>query len=288
MKTLLYTGIAALAGLVLASFNSIDKSITLDQAVAEGKVQVNMLPYGETGRTGIRLNVKNISGKNLQLKMAKGTLFVPDNSDEQTLVTSGDELFALNAGQEKLVQRKGFCTERHDHGSGAESTFKLSFSQNEKLMNIIRYMDSLKVNDNSMIQHAVWCITDNHPVSYINGMDTAATRLVQMRACALTGQQMPWYKTESEIVQTPAREIVVEAKEVAGELSFKSAEPIKMQGMVKDSAGNVVYTNPNVINGPKGNITFWYRLRVEGWEAGKYYVVYTNNGQEVIRQEFEI
>lgn len=59
--------------------------------------------------------------------------------------------------------------------------------------------------------------------------------------------------------------------------------------MIKDSAGKILHTSPRVINAPSGvEVTFDFQLTVIGWAPGKYSVVYTNNGVEVIHQEFEI
>lgn len=289
MKTLINFCVIAVLGIAFASFSFADHTLTLDEAIAQGKVQASMPPFGETGYTlGLRVNIKNISGKNLKLIMPKGTIFIPDDGGAQTLTTNSDEVFALNAGQEKQIVRKGFCTELHDHGSKAESTFQLGVTKNEKLRNILGFMDSLKITDNSTVQHAIWSVTDNNPIGYIGLDDTLKERLLRERLCAITGQPMPWYETEAEIEQTPELEFVILSKTVEGELSFYSKDAVNMQGFVKDSTGAIVWTNPNKIIGPHGNVTFWYKLTVEGWDPGKYNVVYVDRGKEIINQEFEL
>lgn len=290
MKTFIISCVFAVFAVVSASFGFAESGIPLAQAVAEGKVQTTVLPFGDKGYSnGLRVDVKNISGKSIRLIMPKGTIFVPDNGGEQTLITSGDEIFALNAGQTRQIVRKGFCTELHDHGSKAESTFALSFSKNANLLNVLALMDSLRITDEDFIQHTVWCITDGSPVGYVEmNADTAKARIVRQRICALTHQEMPWYNTESEIVRTPEQEFVIEAKEITGEIVINSDVPITLQGQVKDSNGKVLYTNPNQSHAPDGETTFDYTLHVEGWAKGTYYVVYTCNGKEVINQPFEI
>jgi hypothetical protein len=306
MKKLLYTFAGSVSAIALISFTLIDNSLTIDQAVAENKVVVTLPEFGSNGYySGLRVNIKNISGKSLQLKIPKGTIFIPDNTGEQTLTTSEDTVFALNSNQEKQVRRQGFCTEIHDHGSTSASTFTLGFTKNSKLLNILNYMDSLHVNDHSIVQHAVWCITDNNPVSYITMKDTAVERKLRLRICSLTGQSMPWYSTESEIVrrmpdpveeeeqqeeivQQPRPVFVIEAHTVTGDLHFTSTTRTELQGMVKDSTGKVISTSPRKMTCPPGNVTFEYKLTVQGWAKGKYSVVYLNNGVEVINQPFEI
>lgn len=289
MKTLFNFCLIAIFGIAFASYSLADSNITLAEAIAQGKVKIEILPFGTTGWDAMQVNVKNISGAKMKLIIPKGTLFVPDINDEQTLITSEDEIFALNAGQEKLIARKGFCTELHDHGSKESSTFTFGFSGNTKLMNLINYMDSIGITNEDMIQNAVWSITDNSPVGYIESdEDTTRERLLRQRVCALTAQAMPWYDTESKIIITPEREFIIQPTEVTGEIVINSDVPITLQGVVKDATGKVLYTNPNQSHAPDGETTFDYVLHVEGWEKGTYYVVYTCNGKEVINQAFEI
>lgn len=290
MKTLINFCVIAALGIAFASFSLAENAVTLEQAIAQNKVQATVLPFGDKGYSdGLRVDVKNISGKPIRLIMPKGTIFIPDNGEEQTLITSGDEIFALGNGQAKQIVRPGFCTEFSDHGSKDESTFRLGFSQNANLMNVINLMDSLNISDEDLIQHAVWSITDGNPVGYVESdNDTAKARLVRQRICALTNQPMPWYNTESEIVRTPEREFVIAAKEVTGSIVINSDVPAVMQGRVQDSSGKVLYTNPNPSRIEEGETTFEYLLHVEGWKKGTYYVVYTCNGKELINQPFEI
>ena len=294
MKRLILVCTIAVTGTILVSFTIIDNTLTLEQAIADKKVQVTVPEFGtDAYDKGLRLNVKNISGKSLKLKIPKGTIFVPDNTGEQTLTTSSDTVFAVNINQEKQVRRMGFCTELHDHGSKAASTFRIAFTQNSGLLNILNYLDSLKVKDQDVIQHSVWCITDHHPVSYVGMEDTSLTRLIRTRICSLTGESMPWYDTESEIVHPDPvveqpQELVVEAHTISGDLHFTSATRTELQGMVKDSTGKIITTNPRKMTCPAGNVTFEYKLTVRGWAKGRYSVVYLNNGVEVINQPFEI
>jgi hypothetical protein len=287
MKTLLIKSTGVLCCAVLFSFAIADKSITVQQAQAEKKVEVVILPYRTYTGEGIRIEVKNISGKSLNLILPKGSIFIPDNSGEQTLVKSDDVQFALNAGETKPLQFKGYCTELHDGGSGQGATFQIGTTQNEKLKSLLSFMDSLGIRDKSTIQFAVWSITDDNPVSYISTADSAS-RTLRRYLCNITGQTAPWYNNTADIVETPQRVFEIISREISGEISFRATGRVEMQGTVQDSTGKVVFTNPNKLNAPGGNITFWYRLRVEGWEKGKYYVVYTNNGAEIIRKEFEI
>lgn len=287
MKTLLNAGAIALCCLVLFAFGPGNEVLTLQQAKAEKKVEVTILPYRQYEGDGIKINVKNISGKMLNLNLPMGSIFMPGDDGAQTLIKSENFAFNLKPGETKPVQFHGYCTEWHDHGCATGESFAMSMTKNEKLNNLLHYMDSLKISDQSTKQHAIWSITDEAPVSHIYGNDSAHAWL-RGYLCRVTGQTLPWYTTESDIVETPQREFVIVSKVIEGELEFTSKEASVIKGVVKDSTGKVVYDNPHVSRMPAGHITFWYKLTIEGWNPGKYYVIYTNNGKEVINREFEI
>ena len=219
-----------------------------------------------------------------------GILFIPDAEEEQTLIKSEDEMFALSNGQKKVLQFHGYCTELHDNGCDEGTAFTMNQTNNSKLKTLLSYMDSLQIKDENIIQHAIWCITDSSPVSYIeNDKNPATAKSLREYLCKQTGQQDTWYKTASDIVETPQHVFVIVPKKVTGEITFESTEEVHLYGVIKDSTGKILHTSPRVINAPSGvEVTFDFELTVIGWAPGKYSVVYTNNGVEVIHQEFEI
>jgi hypothetical protein len=253
MKTLFNAGAIALCCLVLFAFGNADNSLTLQQAQSEKKVVVTILPYRQYTGSGIKIDVRNISGKTLNLKLPMGSIFLPSDEGAQTLVKAEDFAFTLKPGETKPVQFPGYCTELGDHGCATGEAFTMGSTKNDKLVKTLAFMDSLKIKDQSTIQHAVWCITDNSPVSQVYGSDSA-TGWLRGYLCSVTGQTMPWYTMESEIVETPEREFVIVSKVIEGELEFTSREASVIKGVVKDSTGKVVYDNPHVSRMPAGHI----------------------------------
>lgn len=290
MKTLRSLCLVTVASCALFSFTSRDNSITVEQALLEKKIELVIAPYETYEGDGIQMTIKNISGKLLNLKMPMGSTFIPDADDEQTLIKSEEEIFALSGGQKKILQFHGYCTELNDHGCDKGTVFKMDKTKNTKLQGLLSYMDSLRIKDENTIQHAIWCITDSSSVAYLNNeANPEAGIALRKYICSLTGQQNTWYNTASDIVETPEHEFVIVPKQVTGEITFESTEEVHLYGVIKDSNGKILHTSPRVINAPSGvEVTFDFQLTVIGWAPGKYSVVYTNNGVEVIHQEFEI
>jgi len=152
-----------------------------------------------------------------------GILFIPDAEEEQTLIKSEDEMFALSNGQKKVLQFHGYCTELHDNGCDEGTAFTMNQTNNSKLKTLLSYMDSLQIKDENIIQHAIWCITDSSSVSYIED-DAHPNTAKALRGflCKQTGQKETWYNTAADIVETPAHEFIIVPKEVKGEITFES------------------------------------------------------------------
>lgn len=286
MKTIFSIGIVSIASLVLFSFNSTNSATPFEKALREKKIEIEILPTGSHSGNSINLKVKNLTNSKLELQMPYGTVFVPDNEDEQTLITREEEMFALNKNEEKILALNAYCTEASDHCPSKASTFKMAKTPNAKLTNLVSFMDSLKIKDDYMIQQSIWCVTDSESVSNVYSDDLKTSKALRNYLCALTGQKDTWYNTQREIRVNEQHEIVRIPKEIKGQIEFTSTERVELQGMVKDSTGAVIITNPNKTVLPPGKVKFDFKLKIEGWQPGNYTVVYTNNGKEVINQPF--
>lgn len=286
MKTLRTISILSIIGLVLTSFNAKSSYISFEQALREKKIEIVILPKGGHSGNCIDIEVKNLTNKLLNLEMSPGTVFVPEDEEEQTLVTAKDQLLALNKNEVKNFKVFAYCTEASDRCPSKSSKFSMSTTSNTSLSKLTYFLDSLKNIDDGIIQNAIWCVTDSESVANVYSDDLKTSKALRNYLCLVTGQKDTWYSTRREVALDVNNYIISIPKEIKGELSFLATEPVELQGVVKDSLGNVVYTNPNKTTCPAGKIRFEFKLKVQGWKPGNYAVVYTNNGKEVINQSF--
>ncbi|MEO5642840.1 MAG: hypothetical protein ABIQ40_00760 [Bacteroidia bacterium] len=286
MKTIKILVLVSILSLALTSFNSKNTIISLEKALAEKKIELVILPLGGHSGNCINIEIKNLTNDLLNLEMKPGTLFVPDNEGEQTLVTVGDQLLVINKKEAKTFKVFAYCTEAHDSSPSKESKFQLATTQNANLKNLTSFLDSLKIRNDEAIQNSIWCVTDSHSVSNVYTDDPKSSKALRGFLCTATGQKDTWYNTKRDITVDQNNRIVIVTKEIKGELAFQSAVPVEIQGCVKDSTGKIIYQNPNKTNCPAGKIRFEFKLKVEGWAPGSYSVVYTNNGEEVLNQSF--
>lgn len=277
----------AVLGLSLFSFYSPNSSLTLEKALSEKKVEMVIVSKGGHSGNCIDIQLKNLTNKKLEIEMTPGTVFMPEDEGEQTLINTEEKIFALEKNQSKTFKVNAYCTEAHDRCPSTASKFKLAQTPNATLKKLTYFLDSLKTADHSMIQQSIWCLTDSESVANVYTEDLKVTKAMRGYLCAVTGQKDPWYTTRRQTSVDANNRIVSVAKEIKGDLEFTTTEPLDMQGVVVDSTGKEIYRNPNKIVGPSGKIRFKFKLQVEGWAPGKYAVVYHNNGKEVLRKEFE-
>ncbi len=280
--------VAILPFLILTffSFNASKSSITIEQALKEKKIEIEILPTGTYSGNSINILVKNISNGPITIVMDPGTTFVPEDNGEQTLVTTQEQMLAIHKGESKNFMVFAYCTEASDRCPSTKSKFTISKSINPTLLKLANFIDSLKNQDDHLIQQSVWCVTDSESVSNIYSDDLKSSKALRNYICSITGQKDTWYSTRRDISVGNGNVILSVPKEVKGELAFESTEPVELQGFVKDSTGKIIVTNPHKTNLPAGKIKFEFNMKVNGWAAGNYTVVYTNNGQEVINQPF--
>lgn len=286
MKTIRTIALFSIFSFVLTSFNAQKPTLAFEKALAEKKIEVVILPTGGHSGNCINLEVKNLTNKLLNLAMSPGTVFVPEDGEEQTLVTAKELMVALEKNQVKKLKVFAYCTEAGDKCPSTTSKFQIATTQNASLNKLTHFLDSLKTPDDHMIQNSIWCVTDSHSVSNVYSADPKISKALRGYLCAATGQKDTWYSTRRDISVDRNNRIVSTPKEIKGDIAFQTAEAVELQGVVKDSLGNVIFTNPNKTVCPAGKIRFEFKLRIDGWQPGNYSVVYTNNGKEILSQPF--
>jgi hypothetical protein len=291
MKAIKLIGAIACIAFSQRAFSQKNAVNSLKDAIDQKKVSVKILPKKNYADYTMDMSVTNLSANELKLIVTPGTIFIPGDSGQQTLVAVWSETLALLKGQTKNFSVHIFCTELHDHGPDENSTFTISKTARTQLLGFVSFLDSIGAHEINMVQHAIWCITDACSAASIyseTDADTAVARKVRARVCKLTGQKDEWYNAESTISIDEDNNIVVEPTEVKGELEFESDVQVEIQGCITDATGKVLFTNPNHSTAGPGTINFDFDLKVQGWKAGTYYVVYKSNGKEVLKQAFTI
>lgn len=273
---------------LLSSYRNSVLSVDLVQAIQEKKVRVDITSTGGYSGKCISMKIENLSNIPMYVGITPGTLFIPGDEGEQTLVTIQSNVIVLQKAESKTVLVSGYCTELSDRCPASTTTFTAAKSSNIALADLARLMAPYTNLEDGFVQQAVWCITDSQSVSNVSGSNVTASKAVREYLFKQTGQTDTWYQTRRIPEMTADRNIVNTAAEVKGKIEFKATKTVELQSVVENEAGEVVWTYPYKTSLPAGDIVFDFGLKVRNWKKGNYYIIYTCEGKELVNQKFTI
>lgn len=280
--------VAALVGFSMVSSERKSLILTLDEAVAQKKVELVCNGLGGHSGKSVELSIKNNSADILQLRLPEGTLFEADNASEQNLLVPEPEVLVLIKGQKKKFNVSGYCTELSDMSPSKGSGFKLKKTGNENMKKLVAYFKQHPGLPEDDVQEAIWCISDGSDVSNICNDTTQQVKDLRKFVCELTKQPDVWYNTPIERVVTPERVISNVPTVVFGMITLEADKAMKIKSEIRDASGKMISANPETMSFPQGKFHFEFKVTVKGWEKGKYTVVYYSEEKTIISQEFEI
>lgn len=274
--------------LLLSSYNHSCSSMDLIQAIKDKKISVVVASTGNHSGKCIQLKITNLSTIPLYIAITPGTLFVPDDEGEQTILSLQNLPIVVQRSETKQVFVSGYCTELHDRCPSAASTFTISRNSNAALESLVQFMTPLKNLKDDLVQQSIWCVTDSQSVTNISLDGDLNSKSIRTFLFKQKGEADPWYSTTRVPEMSADRSIRNSAMEVTGKINIKAVKPIELIGVVKNEAGEVVWKYPYRTSLPAGDIVFDFKLKVTNWKAGNYYMIYTNEGAELVNQKFTI
>lgn len=281
---LLLTFIAVL----ISSYTCTTLPIELIQAIQSKKINVVVVSTGGHSGKCIELKIKNLTNVPYTLTVAAGTVFIPEDEGEQTLVVPQKNVFVLQPAENKSIAVGGYCTELSDRCPQTSSTFTIAKNTNQSLTDLIQFMTPLRNLEESLIQQSIWCITDGESPSNIASNNATNAKALRDFLFKRTGQADTWYTTKRTPEIAPDRSIVNNALEVTGKIDIKATKTMKLIGVVKNEVREVVWTYPYKTSLPAGDIVFDFGLKVRNWKKGNYFIIYSCEGVELVNQKFTI
>jgi hypothetical protein len=288
MKNLFSVFVLTLCAILISSYSYMSLPVELIQAIQDKKISVSVISTGGYSGKCIQLNIKNLTNLPYTLSIAAGTIFIPEDEGEQTILVPQKNIIALQPSETKLTLVGGYCTELKDRCPQTSSTFTISKNSNQSLADLIQFMAPLKNMDESLIQQSIWCITDGESPSNLSSVNTLNQNALRNYIFKKTGQAETWYSTKRTPEISADRNIVNAAVEINGKVDIKAIKPMELIGVVKNEAGVVVWNYPHKTSLPAGDIVFDFNLKVNGWKEGNYYMIYSCEGVELVNQKFTI
>lgn len=266
--------------------NSTRETITLLEGINNKKIEVKATSNGRYKGKSVLLNIQNTGSKSIHVTIPAGTIYRPENPDEQPLIQLEEQLYTLEPHQKSDFTIAAFCTKSKKLTPTEDNQFEIAKSNDVKLQKLIEHIVNNKI-DQSTYQDAVWAVTDNHSISNIYS-DQQTIQSFRAFIAELTGQKNVWYDSHQNYTVDEQRNIHRETIQISGELTFGSdgKPPIHQEICNKDGI-LIVKTNKTTPH-KSNNLSMYFSIRVKGWEKGNYYVRIMQGEKEIKRFNFTV
>lgn len=262
------------------------KQISLQEALDQKLITVNLESLGGYSGECITLHVESMSNKKYEIIVQPGDVFIPDESGDQNILVVEEQILAMDDVHDDF-RVEGFCCEASDHSPSEGEGFAYQKIDNEKLLALANYISGKGVSNGNK-QSAIWAVSDNESVSDIYP-DNKESKGLRTFVCDLTGQKDVWFNTKKNYEVTASREIVSEPVLITGEVKYVVEAPGKVYCSVYDADGNVML---ELVKGTQipyaADLSFEFQGKVKGWEEGDYFVKVFLDEKEIHSQMFTV
>ncbi len=256
---------------LLLVFSGNTTVIDLADAVNQKKIKVES-KFSNLGQGGLSLTITNTSTLPLTINIAPGTIFIPDNDENQTLINVEEKVIALAPQQKKTIVSDGYCIQLSHNCPTENNSFKVAKNSNPNLISTINFMTKNKVSQ-SNIQAALWAVTDGEDIGSIAPL-TEADKGLRNHIATLTKRTNPWYNKAQHTVANPGMQIQRNSVSLEGMLKINVTEKMIVLVTVENDKNEVKMKMPSPLELDKGSEnSFSFKVKVSNWEVGKYHVV---------------
>lgn len=269
-------------------FSGVSTEIELTDAVDQNKIKVES-KFNNLGKDGLSLTITNLSNESLTLSLSPGTIFIPSNEGDQTLINVEEKVFVFAPKQTRTVLSDGYCIQLKHRCPSQSNTFKITKNNNANLASTVSFITKNKVSQGN-IQSALWAVTDGEDIGSIERINEADKEL-RKHIALLTKKKDPWYDKPQITYATPGNQIQRSSTTLEGMLTINATEKMNVMLTVENEANEVKMKINKVLALEKNSEnSFNFRVKVSSWEVGKYKVVIRKIGtnEKVTQFDFTV
>ncbi len=238
---------------------------------AEKKGLIKLSFKGKGGHTGnvIEMKIKNLTNHLLDLNIEAGRILDSRKQDEQDLLVTMPQTFAVNGNQEKSVSVFGMCCQAHNASPELNSEYGVGKMADSVLIKLARFINENKKHTSFAAQEAVWTISDNYSLASIYGSDEKEESLFKKFVSTLTGRPIPTYNIT--YLRENNRSVSGHASTVQGIFKYVVPHDGKVTIAIYDSNGKLVQTFVSNYFHEKGDCKLYYTFNTRELNSGTYY-----------------
>jgi len=272
-------------------------AITLQEALSAKLISIQLTSNGNGIQDGmITLRLTNTSGTEQRIQVPVGQLLRCEEDPRQDLIVVNEEWLVVAAGKSASKQLITLCIEANDASPGEGIGYKAKGVATGNLLKTAQYLHTHK-QFNAAGQSAVWVISDNYDIGWIDG-SSAPIQALREHMSKTTGKPNPWYSTKhtgNDNYQLsdrydraqPRQEVYTMTEaEIKGDFKFKLTQPTTATFGVYDEDGNNLISYFDNKSLPSGELSFRFRYRASRIARGTYYARVVSGNEVLAEQRF--
>ena len=180
----------------------------------------------------------------------------------------------------------GFCCQSHDVSPLAGTVFKIGYIESKDWQTLANVVNA---NDFEMgaIQHAVWAVSNNHPVSSIDKGKDEKNLLLLQTVAGIKHIELPWYNIDYK--KSNDRLFSNVPSHIYSEINYNLPYNGEVSIVVRDRYGIIQTTLLEDVPKNEGKNKYFFDLDISGWKDGNYTVEVVLDDNKIIeKKKFEI
>ena len=255
------------------------QALSSSLVTAEIEVNTNSTHYHEP----FKIKLKNISGRNLKIKLENGMKLEPGESEYQNFMIVQEQLISLAPNQREETKVRAMCLEAHDRAPSGGSDYHFSGRVNDKLKGLGRIIQANELYS-YMGQDAVWAVADGKSAREISGYHYDEGLSLIRYVANLNGEELP-PKPAADDYQRNYRAAVTKAT-VGGAFTFNASFPMAVEIALFNEDNTVVRELFNNEETPPGEHVVEYSFDHSVYTEDFYTVRMIADGELFLENRF--
>lgn len=230
------------------------------------------------------INAKNLTGRQITLKIENGLIFNPEQENYQPIVVTREELITLLPDQTVEKEIYGMCINSYLNAPDEELTYHPAAIADSNLVNLTRWIEKDSLY-NTEAQYAVWALTNDKELEEIAGFDTTLVDQLVNYVAEVTDQEPPPPPDEDDYLRNYYSKSFT--RKMSGEFSCYYYDTRSVSIAMFNKDGVVVrelYNNPQM---PAGDHRLTFEFDATIYDDDYYFIRVIENGNIAINMKME-
>lgn len=270
----------------ISTLSSIADTISVRQAIDENMVKIVLTKvdpallavHDISSYTGdcIKMHIENLTDKSIKVFLEAGRFIYPDDTAEQRMIVTKNQMIAMYKKQKKDVTVYAMCSEIHDAAPDSSTVFEMGAKAEGDLLKLAQLISKNNWQDMAA-QSAIWAITDGNDYADIysetNKTEMTALRDFVKKSKGITSPELP-QGSDNFMLNTESDNTFLKygKGEVSGSFEFTIKQDLSLSMCLYNDKGDVVKKGFSDMVFKYGINTITYTYKYFNYPIGNYYV----------------